>query len=140
MSDGSSGPSYFRYFHNRPSFHLVKMPDGRFRLASSLFLTQELSVNDGEKCSAEQTVERCEQKPCGVSSLPKAKFVELQLEVKPDPLPGNDAHCIVLGIKEKQAKQLLKASKVVVQHPDVNVVDGDGKAMVPASIAGTAPG
>ena len=124
-------PSFFRYFYNKPDVHIVRMPSGQARLASSLFLNNELSVDDGEKCTAQETAGR--NPGCGVSAVPKAKFAELNLVVKPDPMPENDAHCVVLGITQKTAKKLAKASMIVVQLPDLVVVDGDGRETTSAA-------
>lgn len=108
--------------------HINVMRDGRRRLASSLFKTHELSLDDGAVVTAEQSSDRYPRKPNGVAAVPKAAFAVAGLELRPD-APADPEfrpeHLTAGPVTGGQAKRLRDASRIALQMPGVDVVDGD---------------
>jgi hypothetical protein len=106
----------------------AEMPDGRRRLASSLFKTAELSVDDGALVTPVQSSAQFPKQPNGVASLPKSVFTDLGLELRADPPDHPEfrqEHRIAGPVSKAQANRMRTASRVVIQHPEFHVVDPD---------------
>jgi hypothetical protein len=128
---------FYRFFRDKVPDHVV-WDDYRaaYRLASTLFKTAEVSVDDGEKCSAEDTAAR--NAPCGVAAVAKAQVADMKsgdfaLEIRPDEEDGNPAHTLLVRPegcrskdKERFATLLRVASRVRIPYPGLTMVHGDG--------------
>lgn len=120
---------FYRFFKKdeEPPHIVWDQNRAAYRLATSLFKTAELSVDDGEMCSAEETAAR--NKPCGVASIPKQTVADLSFTVKHEPEDGNDAHHLLIrpaGNKTTLATKLRIASRIVIPYPGLQMVHGDG--------------
>ncbi len=118
---------FYRRFTRSPN-DIVKLGDDHpqapgFRLASALFKTAELSVDNAEASTPEETAARAEG-PAGVASIDVALLDALELTAEPDPVAGNAAHCLIKDINKSKARRLARGAKVVLPLPGVNVVDG----------------
>jgi len=106
--------------------HTVDAGGGRRRLASSLFKTQSLSVDDGALVTPQQASAQFRTQPNGVASLPKRAFSDEGMALNPDPPEHPEfraEHRTAGPISKGLAKRLLMASRVVIQHPGFEVLD-----------------
>ena len=111
---------FFRRFRNHPN-DLTLVPGKGYRLSSALFRNKELSVDDGEACSALQTATRYPGE-AGVASLSATLLSELQLKAEPAPEDDNPAHCLIRSITSGKASTLAKRAVIVLPCPGVTII------------------
>ncbi len=111
----------FRTFRDHPNDLANKSPTEK-RLASSLFLNKELSVDDGALCTLAEVEARNAGK--GIAAVRKSDLLALGLRLDPDPVSENAAHCLVIGIDQKQAKLISRKADIAVGIAGLNIVPG----------------
>jgi len=119
---------FYRRFQNNDN-DITRLPpnhpDGPgWRLASSLFLSERVSVDNAELTSPEETAARAPGGvPSGVAEVEASVIAEIGASVVPDPTPENHAHCLILGMdKQKRARKLARSAKIVLPLPGLRVV------------------
>jgi hypothetical protein len=90
---------FYRYIH-------PKLADEDGWPNSGAFDDDELSVDRADLTNLDRELER--RPGHGVVALRKAVCDELGLEVRPDSLPDNPAHCLILGRKTGSIRRRLK--------------------------------
>lgn len=93
------GDLFYRYIH-------PKLADQDGWPNSGAFDGDELSVDLAALTNLDRMQER--RPGHGVVALTKAVCDELGLEIRPDPLPDNPPHCLILGRKTVSIRRRLK--------------------------------
>lgn len=134
----SGASSFLRRFRDTPN-DLVQLPDGsgRKRLCSALFVSDEVSVDDGDRASVAECAAR--EKGSGIAGIAKAQVADLGIAIKVDPEPSNPAHCLILVGDTKRGKKLARklAHDARILHAIDGVVVLDGSAADAAIAAPT---
>ena len=80
-----------------------------------------VSVDHGGRATPQQTATRTPRKP-GVCALPLQTIADEGLFLQPDPLPQNDAHCLIVRaqgdlrkLPDGVAKRLARAASIVIE-------------------------
>jgi hypothetical protein len=120
-----------------PDFHQIKPEDrllrwlhpGQFnwvenRPTSAAFRDEEMSVDLLSMTTVSESYERAKKiGKNAVASLSCQDIFEIGLEIKYNPIEGNDAHTLVLGKKTKSiSKQLASKSQIEVYPLDNNQI------------------
>jgi hypothetical protein len=92
------------------------------RVTSAAFKDPQMSVDILSMTTVDESYQRAEkQGKNAVVSFSYQQVKDLELEVKHDPIDGNNAHALVLGNKTKSiARKLAKACNVEVYPPESN--------------------
>lgn len=92
------------------------------RPTSAAFKDEEMSVDILSMTTVDESYERAKKiGKHAVVSLGFQQVLDLGLEVKHDPIEGNDAHALILGKKTKSiAKKLASSCQVEVYPPEQN--------------------
>ncbi len=97
---------FYRYIH-------PKLADEEGWPNSGAFDDDELSVDWARLADVEQVVGR--RPGHGIVGVTKRVCDELGLDVIPDPLPENPAHCLILGRKTGSIRRRLKERCIRIQ-------------------------
>ena len=101
-------PGQFNWEENRPT--------------SAAFKDPEMSVDILSMTTVSESYERARKLgKNAVASFSYQQAIELGLEVKHDPIEGNDAHALVLGKKTNSISKKLARSCQVEVYPPENV-------------------
>jgi tRNA(Leu) C34 or U34 (ribose-2'-O)-methylase TrmL len=92
------------------------------RATSAAFKDPQMSVDILSMTTVDESYQRAQkQGKNAVVSFTYQQVKDLELEVKHDPVDGNNAHALVLGNKTKSiAKKLAQACKVEIYPPENN--------------------
>lgn len=108
--------------------HLQPAGEGKRRISKSAFSASSVSVDseEGMSVNSQSILEAHGVQPQDFApEFPVlARFCvgdlrALGLTVEPRPIPGDDSHCQVLGVRDKHRKKLLQLAEFIRKPPDV---------------------